>query len=246
MTLGEHLEELRRRVFYALLGLAPAVGLTLFFGKDLIKLLERPYVHVLTDLGRQPMLIPLRVTGGFFAYFRVALLGGLILACPWIFYQLWLFVAAGLYRHEKRLVHWAVPFSAGLFVCGALFFLLIVAYPMLRFFTAFNLLLDLEPVVQVQELITFMTNLMLVFGLAFQTPVLVFMLNKMGVVSLARLRRYRRHVIVGMLIVAAMLTSPSPVDQIAMAVPMWLLYELGIALCHFLGPESRRRSRDDE
>lgn len=233
MSLGEHLDELRRRILYALAGLTVAMILTLTFGKELIEVIKLPYVEVLEDLKMDAPPVALTVTDAFFTYFRVALLAGVLLASPWIFYQLWLFVAAGLHAREKRYVHWAVPFSALLFIGGALFFLKFVSFPMLKFFMGFSGWLDVKPVIQLKELIKFMTNLMLVFGLAFQTPILVFVLGKVGLVTTATLTRYRRHVIVAMLILAAMVTSPSPIDQVALALPMWLLYELGIALVYF-------------
>ena len=233
MSLGDHLEELRRRILYALAGLVLTVGAAMIFGKQLIELVKLPYVKVLNEMAVDAPPVALTVTDAFFTYFRVALLAGLVLASPWVFYQLWLFLAAGLHPREKRYVHWAVPFSAVLFTAGALFFLRIVSFPMLRFFMGFGRWLDVKPVIRLRELIKFMTNLMLVFGLAFQTPIVVFILGKMGLVTTKTLAKYRRHVIVAMLIVAAMVTSPSPIDQVALALPMWLLYELGIALVYF-------------
>lgn len=237
MSLGDHLEELRRRIIYALAGLAATTGVSMIFGRHLIALLTAPFVEVLRESGMDARPAVLTVTDAFGTYFRVSLLAGIILGSPWIFYQMWRFIAAGLRPREKRYVRWAVPFSAGLFVCGAVFFLTVVADPMLRFFMRFATWLDVRPVIRLGELISFMTNLMLAFGLAFQTPILVFLLARTGIVSIETLRRFRRHVIVAILIFAAFVTSPSPVDQIALAVPMWLLYELGIVLAHFFASE---------
>jgi len=230
MSLGDHLEELRRRIFYALGGLAVATAVSLIFGRRLLQLLKAPYLRVLAENDIVAPPAAFTVTDGFFTYFRVSLLAGILAASPWIFYHLWRFVSAGLYPREKRYVHLAVPFCAGLFLCGAVCFLTVVSYPMLRFFMVFTIKLDLAPVIRLKELSRFMTSLMLVFGLAFQTPVVVFVLARVGLVEIATLRKYRRHVIVAMLILGAALTSPSPVDQVALAVPMWLLYELGILL----------------
>jgi sec-independent protein translocase protein TatC len=244
MSLGEHLEELRRRLLYALGGLGLMMALSLVFGRELLALLQAPYRRVLAEKGHEEALLAaFTVTDAFLTYFRVSLLAGLILSSPWVFYQLWLFVAAGLYPRERRWVRWAAPFSALLFVAGAAFFLGYVSRPMLRFFMSFTDWLNLEPVIRLRDLVAFMTNLMLVFGLAFQTPVLVFALGRMGLVTRQTLAKYRRHVIVGMLIVAALLTSPSPIDQVALALPMWLLYELGLLLLRLYPAGDRRHEQ---
>jgi sec-independent protein translocase protein TatC len=244
MTLGEHLEELRRRIIYALLGLLVGTGLSLIFAKRILGLLRRPYDTVMGHLELPAALAVLDVTAALITFIRVGLLAGLILSCPWVFYQLWKFVAAGLYRHERRYVMTAVPFSAALFVCGALFFLFVVAEPVLYFLVHFSQWLDVEPVITLPHYIGFVTGLMFAFGLCFQTPLLILVLTKVGLVSIKTLRRYRRHVIVLILIVAALATSPSPIDQVALAVPMYLLYELGILLA-YLAARKKKQSGDE-
>lgn len=246
MTLGEHLEELRWRIIYALAGLAVGMIVAMIFGKGLIALLKQPYDVVMTspaakEKGWTADLAAMGVTEPFITYFRVSLIGGLILTSPWVFYQLWRFIAAGLYPNEKRYVHFAVPLSAALFVTGALFFLKVLSIPVLSFFMRFAGWLDLRPVIKLQDYILFMTRMMLVFGVCFQTPLLMMLLVKMGILSIPTLRRYRRHAIVGILILSAILTSPSPVDQIGLAIPMYLLYELGILLGYLWQRSSRRR-----
>jgi len=318
MTLGEHLEELRKRLIWALLGLLVTTIVTVIFAKQLLlNQLNAPYFAVarklnremaekiadqirtrrqklkispkelaeavgisekrlaliesgrskspphesmlepieeelkltdneLTSLARQVMetkFIAVKAISPFLTYFKVALLGGLILASPWVFYQLWMFVAAGLYRSERRIVHMGLPFSVVLFVAGAVFFLKIVAYAMLLFFLKFARWLNVAPYITLQNHIGLMVRMMVVFGLAFQMPLVVFILGKIGLVSVKTLSRYRRHVIVAMLIVAAVFTSPSPVDQILLAIPMWLLYELGVLMVWM---SERRRAQEEE
>lgn len=244
MTLVEHLEELRHRILYAMLGLVAAMVLAAFFGKDIIAVLKSSYVEVMQSLDMKPELVILKVSSAFIMYFRVVLLGGLILASPWVFYQLWMFVSAGLYAREKRYVTYAVPFSVTLFVGGALFFLLVVSRPMLYFFLGFSRWLGTRPNITLENHIAFMTRMMVVFGLGFQTPLVVLVLAKIGLVSTRTLNRYRKHVIVAMLILAALFTSPSPVDQVLLAIPMWLLYELGVLLVYLL--VTRKAEPDDE
>lgn len=235
MTLGEHLEELRKRLFRALLGLGLAMCITVPCGKYILHALASPYVKVMTREGLEPTFAVLTLMGGFIVFFRVSLVAGLILASPWVFYQLWQFIAAGLYPNEKRYVHYAVPFSTGLFIIGAMFFLTVVSNPMFTFFIRFSMWLEnVKLVITFDKYVSFVTRMMLVFGVGFQTPLAVLLLTKMGLLSVKTLNYYRRHVIVGMLILAALFTSPSPVDQILLAVPMWLLYELGILLAYLL------------
>ena len=232
MTLGEHLDELRRRLLYALLGLGVAMGLSLAFGRELIGVLEQPYMQVAKEQGLDSQLAVLSSTAAVMVYFNVCLIAGAILASPWVFYQLWMFVSAGLYPHERRYVTYAVPLSVALFVAGAAFFLLIAVKPALRFLLGFSTWLGVRPVVTLQEHISFVTTMMLVFGLMFQTPMVVLVLAKMHLVTVRTLSKYRRHVIVAILILAAVATPPDIVDQVLLAVPMYLLYELGVLLAY--------------
>lgn len=223
----------------ALLGLGAAMVLTLCFGRGVLNVLAWPYVRVMEHLGRPTTLRVLGPGEGMAIYLRVALVGGLVLASPWIAWQVWQFLAAGLEPRERRFVTRAVPFSAGLFIAGSLFYLLVVAEPMMLFFVAFNDWLGLANDFTFINTIGMMLNMLLVFGLSFQLPVVVAILGWVGLVSGDRLAGYRRHVVVGLLIFAAMMTSPSPLDQVLLAVPMWLLYELGVLLVRL---QERKRS----
>jgi sec-independent protein translocase protein TatC len=235
MSLTEHLEELRKRLLYALGGLAAAVAVSIAATKPILHLLQRPFELVMREYGMDERLAVLSTTASIGVYFRVAIITGVVLASPWIFYHLWMFVAAGLYPHERRYVTAAVPASAGLFVAGAAFYLFVMAVPMLRFLIGFGNWLGVRPIVTLEEHIRLMTMMMLVCGAAFQTPLVVLILAKMGLVTLTSLNHYRRHVIVAILIIAALATpSPSPLDQIVLAAPIWLLYELGVLLVYLL------------
>ena len=242
MTLGEHLEELRQRLIKALAGLAIAMVATIATAKIMItELLAWPYNQVQIARGHpEEKLMVIGATTGFTIFFKVALIAGIVVAAPWIFYQLWMFVAAGLYKKERRYVKMTVPFSAALFVVGALFYLLVAAQPMMYFLFSFNDWMGIETKLTLDSHISLMTTMMLVFGLAFQTPLVVLILYKVGILAPETLKHYRRHVIVVILILAAVLTPPDPTAQLLLAVPIYLLYELGMLLV-YLAEKKRKR-----
>jgi len=180
----------------------------------------------------------------FVAYMKVSFISGLILTSPWVFYQLWMFVAAGLYPAERKYVHTAVPFSTALFITGALFFLFVIAPLTLRFFLGFGDLVGTASNWTLDRYISFVTVLMLVFGVAFQTPIAIFILVRTGLVSIATLRNVRKYVILGMFFVSAVATPPDVVSQISLAVPLCALYELGILLALFA--EKKARKKDEQ
>jgi sec-independent protein translocase protein TatC len=183
----------------------------------------------------------------FMAYMKVSLISGLILTAPWVFYQIWAFVAAGLYPIERRYVYRAVPFSAGLFIVGALFFLFVIAYFTLVFFLKFGDVVSIASTWTVQKYISFVTILMLVFGIAFQTPIAVFVLVRTGLVSIQTLRNYRKYVILGLAFVSAVATpSPDPFSMLALLIPLYALYELGIVLSIFAAKKARAREKERE
>ena len=233
MSLGDHLDELRMRLLYALAGLAVGAIIGLFFGRYIITFVRQPYVSVMGENANLQTLAPAE---GLTSYIKISLVAGLLASSPWVFYHIWMFVAAGLYPKERKYVYIAAPFSAALFVCGAVFFLIIVAPLALGFFLKINNWVDLgSDYWTFMNYIAFISHLMLVFGIAFQTPIAVFFLNKTGLVSLKALSRSRKYVILVIVIVAAMATPPDVVSQIALAIPLYLLFELGILLSYIAG-----------
>jgi len=199
----------------------------------------RPSGNQISPERRLQILSP---AAGIISYIKIALMAGLILSSPWVFYHIWMFVAAGLYSQEKKYVHTAVPFSAILFVTGALFFLFVVAPLTLGFLVKFNEgVLDARSNFTFADYISFITMLMLVFGVAFQTPVAIFFLNRTGLVSIQALRKSRKYVLLGIFILAAMATPPDVISQVTLAIPLYFLFELGILLSVFA--ERRRKSQ---
>jgi sec-independent protein translocase protein TatC len=229
MSLGDHLEELRVRLILAIIGLVITVIISLFFGKSIISFIEIPYVNA---MGKDARLQSLAPADGFISYMNISLITGVVIASPWIFYQLWMFVATGLYPHEKRYVYRAVPFSTILFITGALFFIFGVAPVTLKFLVMFNKdILGVDSNFTFQNYVSFIAVMMLVFGITFQTPILVFVLNKTGLVSLQTLYKSRRFVILSIVIIAAVVTPGSDLFSLfTLAIPMYLLFELGVLL----------------
>ncbi len=241
MSLGDHLEELRMRLIRALVGLGLGAVICLFVCSKIITFIEGPYIGVMGAEARLQILAPAE---GFISYIKIALVSGLILSSPWVFYHIWMFVAAGLYPNEKRYVHMAAPFSAALFVIGALFFIIVVAPLTLGFLVKFNeRVLGVSSNFTFANYISFVTMLMLVFGVAFQTPIAIFFLNRTGLVSIEGLRRSRKFVLLGIFVIAAMATPPDPISQVTLAFPLYALFELGILLSWFA---SRRRESQDK
>ena len=220
-----HLRDMRRRVVASLWGIAVAMCVSLYFAEDILRWLRRPMQAVLGENSRFIVLVPHEY---FFTQMKAALVAGIFLSSPWILYQVWLFVAPGLYRREKGLAAGFVTASVFFFVAGAYFGYKAVFPTMFKFFVR-TLPPDIQGFYSVGMLFGFATNMLLAFGLVFETPVVVFLLVMMGVVDIESLSKWRRYVIVIAFIVAAIVTpTPDPLTQTMMAVPMVLLYELGL------------------
>ena len=240
MNLGDHLEELRMRLLFCIAGIIIGMILCLFFGDKIINFIEIPFRAA---VGEQIRLKTLAPSEGFLGYMKVCLVSGVIITSPWVFYQLWLFISTGLYSREKKYVNRALPFIIILFIAGALFFLFIVAPLMLKFFVKFNQIkIDATSDFTFANYISFVTTLMLVFGLAFQMPVAIFILNRIGLVSLEQLYYSRRYVLLGVFFLAAVMTPPDPISMIMLGIPLYLLFELGILISY--AAEKRKKKRD--
>ncbi len=229
MSLGDHLEELRARLILILVGLVIGTVICFCFGTRIITFIQRPYTELVPD---RPLSV-LAPADAFVGYMKISLISGLVISSPWVFYQLWMFVAAGLYPNEKRYIHFAVPFSTVLFVTGALFFIYVVAPISLAFFLKFGDIIGVSSIWTFQKYVSFVTVLMLVFGIAFQTPIAIFFLNRTGLVSVAALRGSRKYILLGVFIVAAISTPPDVISQVTLALPLYALFELGILLACF-------------
>ncbi len=138
MSFGEHLDELRKRIIFALWGLLAGAATCYIFGERIIETLTAPYYVAMRDLGFDPRMVQLNPIESFLEYFKITVEFGLVLSAPWVLYQLWLFVAAGLYPHEQRLVRLFAPTSIGLFVIGATFMVVVVLTGLMNFLIGFS------------------------------------------------------------------------------------------------------------
>lgn len=186
------------------------------------------------ELRRLDDPISLNVQEAFMTYVKVSMISGLILASPWVIYQLWLFVAAGLYPHERKYVYTYLPISIGLFLGGAAFCFFYVFPPVLNFLLGFNVRMGITAQIRISEWINFAVLMPLLFGISFQLPLVMLFLNKINVFQTPDYREKRRLAILAIAFLAMLLTpTPDPFSMLLMMGPMVGLYELGILLCEF-------------
>ena len=219
-----HLIELRTRLLYSTVALL-VVFIGLFpWAADLYALLAQPLLAKLPQGGQ---MIATDVTTPFFVPVKVALMTAFLITLPFILYQLWSFIAPGLYAHEKR---WIVPLvvaSLLLFLSGMAFAYFAV-FPMVFGFITASAPAGVAVMTDIDKYLSFVMSMFLAFGVTFQVPVAVVAMVKMGFVSVTKLREIRRYVIVGAFVAGAILTPPDVVSQFMLAIPLWLLYEAGI------------------
>ncbi|MBI9018161.1 MAG: twin-arginine translocase subunit TatC [Phycisphaerae bacterium] len=313
MSFGDHLMDLRSRIIKALIALTLGFFLCLFFGQDIMAFIFRPLFLAQDAAGQQMGLSMLSPPEYFLTYIKVCMIAGLVVSSPYVFTQIWGFIAAGLYPNEKKMVNMFVPFSAALFVLGSLFFITIVAPLCFKFFIDFSnrfefkapekggfssrmmgnsddkakekdkLQIEQEPIADsfyysdknitiyyrvsdrnsllakvlkpfigdrksdvkakpktrkvsidsrfsIKYYFSFVSMLLLAFGIAFQMPLVVLLLSRLGMVSIEQFASTRKYVLFGIVVFAAIITPPDVISQIAMAVPMYVLYEIGILL----------------
>lgn len=179
----------------------------------------------------------------FMIWMKASFLVGVLAASPWIFYQIWAFVAAGLYPHEKRYVHVFLPFSLGLFLGGAALAFFFVFKPVLNFLFGFNRWLGIDPDPRISEWLGFVLILPLGFGIAFQLPLVMLFLERIGIFDVKAYLSRIRIAILLIFVLAMFLTPADPYSMLLMAIPLTVLYFFGILLCKYM---PRRRSRLDE
>jgi sec-independent protein translocase protein TatC len=231
MTFLEHLDELRRRLIFCTITLLVAFLVCWNFAPEIFAFLERPIMQFLPP-GEK--LAYTSITSPFMLYMKVAFLSSIFVASPIVMLQLWLFIAPGLYPKER---HYAIPFIlfATLFFVGGGWFGYDVVFPMAcKFFVDMGK--DFNQVITVDDYFSFASKMILAMGLVFETPILIFFLARLGIVTPQFLLRNFKYAVVAIFIIAAVITpTPDMVTQSALAVPMILLYALGIAISFLFG-----------
>jgi len=224
--LTSHLQELRKRLVLSFIVVAVGFVICYAFSQDLFDILSKPLLKIMPS---GSSLIFTSVAEAFFTYMKVAFIAGIILASPFVLFQVWAFVTPGLYRHEKRYV---IPFVAA----GSFFFALGILF---AYFVAipagFKFLLGyatdfIKPMPSMKEYLSFSIKFLLAFGLVFEFPVVLVLLARIGVVDAKMLARHRKYAILLIFIFAAVMTPPDVISQLLMAIPLMGLYELSIIL----------------
>ncbi len=278
MSLGQHLDELRSRIIKCLYGIAVAFVVCLIFCSEIISFLAQPLLWALDANGLDKQMYVTALPEFFLTYIKISLYASIFLVAPWIFYQLWGFIATGLYPMEKKFVNTFVPFSAILFLMGGLFFITVVAPITCNFFIDFaseiktpelndnfttrwlnkvfdkdvdlttpenvtptppptttpneqNSLIRLIP--KLDQYVSLVMLLALAFSIGFQMPLVVFFLGRLGLVRIETFCEVRKYVLLGIFVLSAVMTPPDIISQVALSLPMYVLYELGIVMLRF-------------
>lgn len=229
-TFISHLIELRDRLLRAVVGLVVTFLCLFPFANDIYTLLAHPLLEKLPAGGQ---MIATAVTTPFFVPLKLAMLAAVVISLPHTLYQIWAFIAPGLYQHEKRFALPMVCMSTLLFLAGMAFAYFLVLPVVFGFITG-TAPEGVAVMTDIGNYLDFVITLFLAFGIAFEVPVAVVLLVKLGWVSVATLREIRSYVIVGAFVIGAIFTPPDVISQIMLAVPLWLLYEAGILVAVLL------------
>lgn len=232
MTFAEHLEELRKRLLWSAVAFGIAFILSFSFYEPLIKIVTWPYARALRMLGRpEAAFLAGSFTGPIFAVLKLCFITGLFAASPVVGYQLWKFVGAGLYRKERRWALVYMPFSIALFMGGCLFgYCVLIPYGLYAMAAMFDPSI-VAPTYLFSDYLNLVMLLTVVTGGVFELPLVMMFVSRIGLVRPEAYGQWRKFAIVGIVFAAAILTpSPDPFTQMLLAVPMWILYEIGVLL----------------
>lgn len=240
-TMGflDHLEELRKRLVYSAISVAVGAGACWVYRERIYGVMQKPIMDALRANGMPEKLVYLNPTEPFNLYVKIAMLGGLFLTCPFVLYQVWMFISPGLYRNEKRYV---VPFmisTIALFTAGG-YFGYRIAYPRALGFFLGDFSKQFQPMITIGEYTSLFLSIVLGMGLIFEMPILVFFLSLMGIMSPRFMWKNFRYAILVIFIIAAIVTpTPDIINMCVFAAPMLALYVLSIAVSWLVHPKTR-------
>jgi len=222
LTITEHLGELRKRIIYILICVLLLSAVAYSFIDEILKFV--------TDAGRIEELVFINPTEAFFVIVKLSILAGVLASMPFILFHVWKYIGVGLKKHERKYLIYFGPLSYVLFIIGAAFAFRSVLPLGIRFLLSFSKE-NISPMITLNAYVSFLTKMVMAFGLMFELPLVILFLSKIGLVTPETLKKGRRYAIVGIFIIAALLTPPDVVSQIMLAVPILLLYEIGIWIC---------------
>lgn len=228
-----HLIELRDRLLRAVIVFVVVLVCLLPFANEIYTLLAQPLLSKLPVGGQ---MIATAVTTPFFVPMKVAMLTAMVITLPNTLYQVWAFVAPGLYAHERRFIGPLVIASTLLFIAG-MSFAYFAVFPVIFGFIAHTAPKGVAEMTDIGNYLDFVISLFIAFGMAFEVPIAVILLVRLGMVDIKTLKEIRSYVIVGAFVLGAIFTPPDVVSQIMLAVPLWLLYEAGILAASFMQPK---------
>ncbi len=237
-TFISHLIELRDRLLHIVAGIVLTFICLFPFANDIYSVLAHPLLQQLPQGGQ---MIATAVTTPFFVPMKVAMLSAFVISLPYTLYQVWAFVAPGLYQHEKRFAAPMIMLSTLLFLVGMAFAYFLV-FPVVFGFITGTAPEGVAVMTDIGNYLDFVITLFLAFGIAFEVPVVVVVLVKLGFVQIATLKEVRSYVVVGAFVAGAILTPPDIISQFMLAVPLWLLYEAGILAAGFVTAKSESYS----
>jgi sec-independent protein translocase protein TatC len=229
-TFLSHLFELRDRLIKAVGALLFVFLCLVYWAPDIFHIFSRPLLDALPNGGK---MIVTDVTGSFFVPMKVTMLVAFLGALPFIMYQIWAFIAPGLYKHERRLIIPIVTSSYVLFIAGMAFAYLLVFPTVFQFMAHYNAPLGADMATDIDKYLSFAMTTFLAFGLTFEVPVVVVVLVKLNMVRIKKLKEIRPYIIVGAFVIAAIVTPPDVLSQLLLAIPLCILYELGIFIARF-------------
>jgi len=239
-TFISHLIELRSRLLHSIIAVVIVLVALFPWAKDIYALLARP---LLKALPHGSTMIATDVTGTFLVPLKVTLMAAFLIALPYVLYQMWAFVAPGLYQHERRLAMPVIVSSVVFFALGMCFAYFAV-FPIAFGFFAGYAPTGVQMMTDIDKYLSFVMTMFIAFGITFEVPVVVVVLVRLGVVELKKLQSIRGYVIVGAFVVGAIFTPPDVLSQVMLAVPLWLLYELGLIVARFVSVSKRETATE--